>query len=80
MTHLPMTQDVSRNTPHSVKSSVRGYENPKSARDRLRAAIADPSLFIVFAFCVIGLLVTLNVMFRFPDFGMSVEQLNQFLG
>jgi hypothetical protein len=76
MTHLPMTHDA----PHAIKSSIRGHDNVKSAGDWLRVATADPNLFIILAFCAIGLLVTLNLMFRLPDFGVSVEQLTQFLG
>lgn len=76
MTHLPVTHD----TPRSIESAFRGSDNAKSAADRLRAAMADPNLFIILAFCAIGLLVTLNLMFRFPDFGIDVEQLAQFLG
>jgi hypothetical protein len=68
MTHLPINHYVSTNTSRSIKP----------ARAWLRAAIADPNLFMIIAFCAIGLLVTLNVMFRFPDFGISVEQLQQF--
>jgi hypothetical protein len=76
MTHLPITDDALR----SIKSFARGYDNVKSVVDRLRVAMANPNLFIIVAFCAIGLLVTLNVMFRFPDFGINVEQLAQFLG
>jgi hypothetical protein len=63
-----MNHDVSRNTSRSIKS----------AGAWLRAAVADPNLFIIIALCAIGLLVTLNVMLRFPDFGISMEQLEQF--
>jgi hypothetical protein len=59
---------MSRNTSRSIKS----------AGAWLRAAKADPDLFIIVAFCLIGLLVTINVILRFPDFGISVEQLQQF--
>ena len=36
----------------------------------------DDNLAIVVAFCLVGLLVTLNVMFRVPDFGAVLSQLN----
>lgn len=75
MSDLPATRDALR----SIKS-FRGSDNAKPAADRLRAAMADPNLFIILAFCAIGLLVTLNLMFRFPDFGITVEQLAQFPG
>jgi hypothetical protein len=71
MTHLPANQD----TPRSIKSAFRDSDNAKSAADRLRAATTGPNLFIIIAFCAIGLLVTLNLIFRFPDFGGGIEQL-----
>jgi hypothetical protein len=53
----------------------------KSANEswqRLHAALADPDLQIVAAFCLIGLLLTLNLIFRFPDMGAVIAQYNQF--
>jgi hypothetical protein len=73
MIHLPVTHNARRST----KSVLRGSDDAKSTADRLRAAMAGPNLFVVLAFCAIGLLVTLNLIFRFPDFGISVEQLAQ---
>jgi hypothetical protein len=71
-----MTHEASR----SIKSAFRGSDNAKSAAGQLRAAVAEPNLFIILSFCAIGLLVNLNPMFRFPDFGIGVEQLEQFQG
>jgi hypothetical protein len=71
MIYLPVTHDA----PRSIKSALRGSDNAKSAADRLRATMADPNLFIILALCAIGLLVTLNLMFGFPEFGIGVEQL-----
>jgi len=76
MTHSPMTHD----TPRSIKSAIRQHGHTKSAGDWLRTTMSDASLFIVMAFCAIGLLMALYLIFRFPDPGMSVEQLSQFLG
>jgi hypothetical protein len=45
---------------------------------RLYAAVTDPDLQIVAAFCLIGLLLTLNLIFRFPDMGAVIAQYNQF--
>jgi hypothetical protein len=53
----------------------------KSANEswhRLYAAVTDPDLQIVAAFCLIGLLLTLNLIFRFPDMGAVIAQYNQF--
>jgi hypothetical protein len=40
--------------------------------------IANPNLLAVATFCLIGLLLSLNLIFRFPDFGTVIEQFNQF--
>ncbi|MGA7429101.1 MAG: hypothetical protein WBQ24_18480 [Xanthobacteraceae bacterium] len=45
---------------------------------RLYATLANPDLQIVAAFCLIGLLLTLNFIFRFPDMGAVIAQYNQF--
>ena len=45
-------------------------------RSWLAAAIRDPNLGIVVAFCAIGLLASINVILRIPDFGVILGQLN----
>ncbi len=45
---------------------------------RLYTTVTDPDLQMIVAFCLIGLLLTLNVMLRFPDVGAIIEQYNQF--
>ena len=45
---------------------------------QLVTAIANPDLHAVVAFCLIGFLVALNLILRFPDFGAVIEQYNQF--
>jgi hypothetical protein len=42
----------------------------------LAAAIKDPNFGIVMAFCAIGLLASINVILRIPDFGVILGQLN----
>jgi hypothetical protein len=42
----------------------------------LAAAIKDPNLGVVIAFCAIGLLASINVILRIPDFGVILGQLN----
>lgn len=39
---------------------------------------ANHGLVAVILFCLIGLLLTLNLVLRFPDFGSVIEQYNQF--
>jgi hypothetical protein len=46
----------------------------------LRTATADPNLIIIAAFCLIGLLATLNLIFGFPSLQPSLEQLAQTFG
>jgi hypothetical protein len=41
-------------------------------------AITNPDLQAAVAFSLIGLLVTLNLILRFPDFGAVIAQYNQF--
>ena len=45
---------------------------------RLIAVITDRDLHAVVAFCLIGLLLVLNFILRFPDLGAVIEQYNQF--
>jgi hypothetical protein len=45
---------------------------------RLVATLSDPDLIMVTAFCVIGLLVMLNLALRVADFGALAVQLEQF--
>lgn len=41
-----------------------------------RRVVADPALQAVVAFSLIGLLLALNLMFRFPDIGAVIAQYN----
>jgi hypothetical protein len=56
-----------------------------SSQPELRAQKASPLLWLsepnanaVVLFCTIGLLVTLNLILRFPDLGAIIAQYNQF--
>jgi len=74
MTSLPVTQDATR----SINSAIRSGR--KFGSGRLYAAMTDPNLFIIAAVGMIGLLVTLNLIFRFASFGSGIEQIGQILG
>jgi hypothetical protein len=39
-----------------------------------------PGLIVVIMFSVIGLLITANLMFRFPNPALTVEEVNTFVG
>ena len=43
-----------------------------------REILTDPELNIVVIFSLIGLLLTLNLMFRFPEFGAVIAQYVKF--
>ena len=45
---------------------------------RILIAVTNPDLQTVVAFSLIGLLLTLNVLFRFPDLGAIIAQYYQF--
>jgi len=45
---------------------------------RLVSAITDPDLQAIVAFCLIGLLLMLNLMLLFPDLGALIAQYNRF--
>jgi hypothetical protein len=51
---------------------------PETPYHRLVATLTDPDLIAVVTFCVLGLLIALNVILRFPDLGALIEQYNQF--
>jgi hypothetical protein len=54
--------------PRPVTAS--GYPSkPASKAASLVKALASPEFIAIGIFCAIGLLLTLNVMLRFPDFG-----------
>ena len=40
--------------------------------------VAIPNLHTIVTCCLIALLLTLNIIIRFPDLGILVEQYNQF--
>jgi len=60
------------------KTNSRHVHGMNESWQRLYATVTDPDLLTVVAFCLIGLLLTLNVMLRFPDLGAIIEQYNQF--
>jgi hypothetical protein len=61
-----------------VNPTNRQAEKTGTEWPRLITAIANPDLHAVVAFCLIGFLLALNLILRFPDFGAVIEQYNQF--
>jgi hypothetical protein len=74
MTSLPIT----RGTPRSTYSAVRTGDD--LAAHWLHGVVTDRNLVILAAFSLIGLLVTLNLIFRFASFQPSLDQIAQILG
>ncbi len=77
MPRLPMPRWPMAGSPRSINSAV--YDD-KFAGGWLAAAMADPDLLIIVAFCAVGLLVTLGAIFRFTGFATSFEQIAPILG
>jgi hypothetical protein len=70
---VPITRGVSR--------TISSDRTSHSFTPRwLRAVTSDGNLTIILAFCLIGLLIALNLVFGFPSFQPSLEQLTQILG
>jgi hypothetical protein len=61
--------------------TTRAYTRASPVRmgwSRFVAVVSNPELQTVVAFSMIGLLVMLNTIFRFPDFGQTIAQFAQF--
>jgi hypothetical protein len=56
-----------------MSSLVQVRDQKTARRSWFAAAIKDDNLAIVVAFCLIGLLVTLNVISRVPDFAAIIS-------
>jgi hypothetical protein len=72
MTYLPIRRELQ---PLTKSRSSRSPQTPWS---RFIAAINGPDFLIVAALCLVGLLLTLNFMFRHPDVGDLIQQYNLF--
>jgi len=66
------------NTNNSLLNASRRTQRIEGVWSRLVTAITNPDLLTVVTFCLVGLLLSLNFILRFPDFGAVIEQYNQF--
>ena len=60
------------------KSKGHHADEAQSQWPEFLAIFSNTDLPMVVAFCLLGLLITLSVIQRFPDFGAVIEQYNQF--
>jgi hypothetical protein len=81
LTRVPVIRTVLSAThvlQRLIKPANRRTRRTETEWSRLVMVISTPELDAVIAFCLIGLLLTLNLILRFPDFGAVIEQYNQF--
>jgi hypothetical protein len=74
MSQLP----VIRKLQPLEESKGRDVNEAPSQWPEFFAIFSNPDLPMIIAFCLLGLLLTLNLILRFPDFGAVIEQYNQF--
>jgi hypothetical protein len=61
---------------NDLELTTKADNRPKAAHH-----VADfPNLIVVIVFSIIGVLIAANLMFRFPDPALTVEQFNTFAG
>lgn len=72
MTHLPVSRELQPLTKSGPASS------PQTALSHAIAALNGTEFLIIVALCLLGLLLTLNFMFRHPEIGELIQQYNLF--
>jgi hypothetical protein len=73
MSHSPL-----REIRPLTKTTGRHVDAANSRWATFFAAVADTDPPAVAAYCAIGVLLALNLILRFPEFGAVIEQYNQF--
>ncbi len=66
---------VARESRPQVKSK---HNDAGEQQSQFARIITDPGFLTVVALSLIGLLIALNLIFRFPDFGAVIAEYNQF--
>jgi hypothetical protein len=72
---LKMTERPATHQPQTITGPV---AHAPGAWSRFKESASRGDFQLVLAFSLIGLLVVLNLMFRFPEFGAVIAQYNQF--
>ena len=67
---------LTRELEPTAKPEDRRFKALQMTWDRIVAATTNPDLIAVTLFCAIGLLISLNLILRFPNAGLFVEQYN----
>ena len=70
MTQFPMRRELQPSTKH-VGRRIKVAETVWSR-------LVNPDFIVIVIFCAIGLLLTINVILRFPELGALIERYNQF--
>ncbi|HUC52232.1 MAG TPA: hypothetical protein VMA30_22815 [Xanthobacteraceae bacterium] len=70
-----MTERPAARQPQTI---TRSASPALGAWSRFKEFAVGTDLELVVALCLIGLLITLNLMFRFPELGAVIAQCNQF--
>lgn len=69
---------ITRALQSPLKPTSRRTQRTETLQSQLITVITDLNLQAVVAFCLIGFLLTLYFILRFPDLGALIEQYNQF--
>ncbi len=69
---------VIRKLQTSEKSKGHNVNEAPGQWPKFFAIFSDPDLPMIVAFCLLGLLLALTFILRFPDLGAVIEQYNQF--
>ena len=72
---MPMRGELQ---PISTRDYAQRPSSIESGLSRVAAIVFKSDLQAVAIFCVIGLLLTVNVIVRFPDFGLQLAELSVF--
>jgi hypothetical protein len=78
-THEKECARMNKRASRAVAIAKGKYVHPcDEPRQRFLTAITNSDVEVVLALSLIGLLLTFNVMFRFPELGALIAQSNQF--
>ena len=75
---MPMRGELPPGTVRSYARSPARMSAAERALARIGSVLLDRDLHAVVAFCAIGILLTFNIILRFPDFGAQVASLAAF--